>query len=129
MTAKSPRLNLLVLRSSDLEAARGFYEQLGLPFVLHQHRGGLPHYASEQPSFTLELYPLTEGQPPTTSVRLGFAVADLHILIARLRDSGANVLQSPMQSAWGYRAVVADPDGHRVELAQLDLGAGADVGP
>ena len=37
----------------------------------------------------------------------------------RLEDWPGAVLSPPKDSEWGRRAVVTDPDGHRVELLQL----------
>jgi predicted lactoylglutathione lyase len=33
-------------------------------------------------------------------------------LVARVRDSGARVLEEPQPKPWGYAALFADPDGH-----------------
>lgn len=53
----SPRLNLVVLRSPDIERARRFYEALGLAFFRHRHGKGAEHYASENGLFVFEIYP------------------------------------------------------------------------
>ena len=56
------KLNLLVLKTHQLEALKEQYEFLGLSFVYHQHGSGPFHYASEQEDFVLELYPLPKEQ-------------------------------------------------------------------
>lgn len=40
-------LNLLVLRTDDLEKSRDFYAALGLAFEKHKHGTGPSHYACE----------------------------------------------------------------------------------
>lgn len=113
------RVNLLVLRVADIDRAAAFYERLGLSFTKHAHGSGPAHYASESAGFVFELYPATEGQPVTRSTRVGFEVKDVDAVVKELTGvEGAQVLSAATDSEWGRRAVVADPDGHRVELVQ-----------
>jgi len=114
----TPRLNLLMLRVADLERAANFYRLLGLEFIKHTHGNGPEHYACELPGFVFELYPATAEQQLSSSARLGFAVSGVDILVAKLADTGTQILAAPRDSAWGRRAVVVDPDGHRVELVE-----------
>jgi predicted enzyme related to lactoylglutathione lyase len=122
-TLSSPRLNLLVLRVSDLDRSAVFYRLLGLSFTRHAHGSGPEHLASEAHGFVFELYPATPEQPPSVSARIGFAVADVDALATALGGvEGARVVSPPKDSPWGRRAVVADPDGHRVELVNAAAG-------
>ena len=108
--------NLTVIRSSDLERAALFYKALGLPLSRHSHGSGPMHYAFEENGHTFEIYPLGDDALPTTSTRLGFSVASVDETLARLLEAGGSETMSPRESKWGRRAVVTDPDGHRVEL-------------
>ncbi len=119
----APRLNLLMLRVADLERAASFYRLLGLEFVKHAHGSGPEHYACEPPGFVFELYLATAEQPVSSSTRLGFAVADVDCLAAKLVAPGTPILSPARDSEWGRRAVVIDPDGHRVELVQCSENA------
>jgi predicted enzyme related to lactoylglutathione lyase len=112
------RLNLVVLRSPDVERARRFYEQLGLTFTQHRHGNGPEHYASEGGSVVFEIYPADDAARATAHARLGFQVPSVDEAIAHLRAEGTEVVSAPKESPWGRRAVVADPDGHRVELIE-----------
>jgi predicted enzyme related to lactoylglutathione lyase len=67
-------------------------------------------------AIVFEIYPLEPGKTPTIDTRLGFAVASVDAATSRLAELGARVVSEPAGSAWGRRAVVADFDGHRVEL-------------
>ena len=112
-----PRVNLIVLRVADIDRAEAFYRLLGLEFSKHAHGSGPLHYAAESDGFVFELYPCSPGHPVTTSTRIGFAVADVDEAASKLGTvPGARVVSAPKDSEWGRRAVVADPDGHRVEL-------------
>ena len=69
-------LNLLVLRSTDIEAARRFYELLGLSFTRHAHGSGPEHYAHEDERGVFEIYPVKAGgQSDTAGVGSSTAVA------------------------------------------------------
>lgn len=115
-----PRLNLLVLRVGDLERAANFYRLLGFEFIKHAHGSGLEHFASDADGLVLELYPASAKHPVTCSVRIGFAVEDVDAMTARLGGvAGAKVISMPADSEWGRRAVVSDPDGHRVEIVSV----------
>jgi catechol 2,3-dioxygenase-like lactoylglutathione lyase family enzyme len=113
----TPRLNLVVLRVADVDRSAAFYGLLGLAFVKHAHGSGPQHYAWECDGFVFELYPGSAEQPVSASTRIGFRVADVDGAASRLgAAAGAKVVSAPKDSEWGRRAVVADPDGYRVEL-------------
>ncbi|MBW4621922.1 MAG: VOC family protein [Cyanosarcina radialis HA8281-LM2] len=112
------QLNLVVIRSSNIEQTAAFYQLLGLSFIKHQHGKGLEHFASELGGVTFEIYPHTSGTTSTAATRLGFQVFSVDVVICELKKYGASIISPPMDSAWGRRAVVADPDGHLVELTQ-----------
>ena len=108
--------NLLVIRSRQVEQAARFYEALGLHFTKHRHGNGPEHYASESDIHTFEIYPLADNAIPTTETRIGFAVNHVDDVFARLVQAGGKSISPPNASPWGRRAVICDPDGHRVEL-------------
>jgi catechol 2,3-dioxygenase-like lactoylglutathione lyase family enzyme len=110
------RLNLLVLKTHDLEAARKFYSALGVSFAEERHGGGPLHLAACLGDVVLELYPLSaDGGAADVSTRLGFTIPDLDAVI---RSLGPAVVSGPRDTEWGRRAVVRDPDGRKVELVQ-----------
>ena len=111
-------LNLVVLRSMDIARAAAFYTRLGLHFTLHRHGHGTEHFAAELPGGVFELYPQTADSPGTVGTRIGFSVPSVDAVIAGLTDYPAAVVSAPKDSECGRRAVVADPDGHRVELIE-----------
>ena len=116
MNGLFPQLNLVVLRSSDIDRAARFYEAMGLRFAKHAHGTGPEHYASETNGFVLEIYPMTAKSGTTTGVRIGFRVDSVDELVTLLAKEGAVVVSPPADSEWGRRAVVKDLDGHTVEL-------------
>jgi lactoylglutathione lyase len=111
-------LNLVVLKSPDVTRAVAFYSRLGLQFSQHRHGNGPEHYSAELPGGVFELYPLAADGASTLGARVGFRVPSVDAAIAALSDYPGAVVSAPRDSEWGRRAVVADPDGHRVELLQ-----------
>ena len=98
--------------------ASAFYSRLGLEFSQHQHGSGPEHFAAELGSGVFEIYPLSPNGPSTLGTRIGFSVPSLDSTIAALADCPEAILSPPKDSEWGRRAVIADPDGHRIELLQ-----------
>lgn len=113
-----PRLNLLVLRARDASALAGFYSALGLTFVRHRHGSGPEHFAFEDQDGVFEIYPANDSGP-TQSLRLGFSVQDVRSAVNHAVAAGGRLVSPPAESPWGFRAVVSDLEGHRVELSQI----------
>jgi predicted enzyme related to lactoylglutathione lyase len=111
-------LNLVVIRSPDIEASAQFFAEFGLSFAKHSHGKGPMHYASEEAGVVFEIYPQVEGQETTAMTRLGFSVEALDAVMARLESLGAKVISAPADSPWGRRAVIQEPFGHKIEISQ-----------
>src|SRR6185436_14374387 len=69
-----PALAYVVLRCSDLERSRRFYEALGLALRAEQHGAGATHYSMTLGDVVIELYPVQAE--PSVGVRVGLRVAD-----------------------------------------------------
>lgn len=116
MIAPTPHLNLVVLRSSNIERAAEFYRTIGLVFTRHAHGSGPEHYASEVNGLVFEIYPLSAKSSPTAGARIGFRVDSVDTIVKRISEISATIVTPPTESEWGRRAVVKDFDGHVVEL-------------
>ncbi|HEY4258933.1 MAG TPA: VOC family protein [Schlesneria sp.] len=114
---EQPSLSLVVIRVSDITRSAEAYSVLGMTFQQEQHGNGPVHCSGAVGGTILELYPATE-RSPVTSCRLGFAVACVDDVIAKWRESGGEINVEPTDSPSGRRAVVTDPDGHKIELTQ-----------
>jgi predicted enzyme related to lactoylglutathione lyase len=114
-------LNLVVIRSADLERAARFYNALGLCLSRERHGSGPEHLAGSAGAVVLEVYP-HGGSGDTRGVRLGFRVACVSAVLADVQTAGGTLVSPPQNSPWGFRAVVVDPDGHRVELVEESHG-------
>ncbi len=117
-----PSINLIVLRTSTLEAMLAFYRALGLVFVQEMHGTGAIHYSTQLEDVTLEIFPAVEGQAPDRkaggATMIGIKVDSVDAVVETLQQMGIKPLTPPKDSAWGRRATVLDPDGRLIELTQ-----------
>lgn len=112
-------LNLVVLRSPDIARAAAFYARLGLQFKLHRHGSGPEHFTSVLAGGgVFELYPIGSGAI-AVGTRIGFRVPSVDDAVVALTEYPGAIVSMPAESEWGRRAVVLDPDGNKVELAQV----------
>ena len=131
-------LNLIVLRSRDLDRSRRFYEALGLRFQpMDYGHGASGMNGPVPPDAPLVLNAKTEGVPPPTTYleinewrsdepiprhQIGFFVESVDDAIAAVVKAGGELLTAAADWPYGRRAAVADPDGHRIELSEAPLG-------
>lgn len=116
------KINLVVIRTNDIDKLADFYQKLGITFQYHQHGKGPFHYAAELAGTVFEIYPLLKSQEkPDNSLRLGFDVARLDELIASLIKEKVEILKAPTHSEYGYVAIIKDLDGRKIELKQNEF--------
>ena len=111
-------LNLITIRAADLDRAARFYEALGIKLDRERHGSGPEHLAGFAGLVVFEIYPAAEAGT-TLAVRIGFRVPSVVDAYAAALEAGGAVETPPRSGTWGLRAVVADPDGHRVELSEV----------
>ncbi|WP_148255347.1 VOC family protein [Aidingimonas lacisalsi] len=112
-----PELSLLVVRVSDLERSRSWYERLGFKFSEEQHGDGPVHYAAEEANFVFEIYPESASNPVSSAVRLDFRVQDVREIVDTHVPS-ASVVGEPEIRSGRLSAVLVDPDGIKVEISE-----------
>ncbi len=61
-------------------------------------------------------------KPRTASFMINFRVADLHELLAVLRDEGCDVQENVEESEYGKFGYVIDPEGNKLELWEPPTG-------
>lgn len=113
-------LRLLVVRTSDLERLTAFYSLFGVTFDYHKHGKSPYHYSATLGSTILEIYPLAKGQSGAEiNLRLGFAVNNFETIVKLLKDKETEFLSEPMQTDYGFMAVIKDSDGRKLELYKM----------
>lgn len=110
-------LKLLVIRSASPDQLAQFYTQLGCTFEQHKHGKGLLHYSCTLAQTVLEIYPLAKGQVAADpNLRLGFEIEEFELVLEKLVEHGAKLIQAPYESEFGWLAVVEDLERRKVEL-------------
>ena len=116
-----------MLRTGAIERVAGFYAALGRDFIAEQRGSGPAHFAAEAGGLILEIHPTRTPmgaieRGSSADVRLGFVVDDVDDAVGSLLRAGGSLLDRSAPSIGGGTAVVADPDGRRVELREAVSG-------
>ncbi len=113
-------LSQLVLRTTELERLKEFYERLlDVSFTPEQHANGPRHYSYQSGDVLLELYPTKQNGNTTQSVikdRLGFSVDSLDTLFDRI--DWKYVHKNVFETETGRAMELHDPDGRRVYVEE-----------
>ncbi|MGB0505665.1 MAG: VOC family protein [Pikeienuella sp.] len=122
-----PRITLVTLGVSDLNRSRAFYEDVfgwevadSTPGIVFFNLGGLifsifpetelaKDYGGEAENFGPQRFALAHNLS---------SIEEVDATFADLRAKGANIVKEPEKVFWGgYSGYVADPDGHKWEIA------------
>jgi len=110
-------IRLLVIRTSEIARLADFYTLLGLTFEYHKHGKSPYHYSAPVGNTILEIYPLAKGQTEADKeLRVGFALDNFESTMTTLKDKSVEFVLEPMQTDYGFMAIIKDPDGRRIEL-------------
>jgi lactoylglutathione lyase len=110
-------IRLLVIRTSAMERLSDFYALLGMTFEYHKHGKSPYHYSAPIGNTILEIYPLAKNQTEADKeLRVGFALDNFENTITILKERAVEFVSEPMQTDYGFMAIIKDPDGRTVEL-------------
>jgi transcriptional regulator with XRE-family HTH domain/catechol 2,3-dioxygenase-like lactoylglutathione lyase family enzyme len=110
---EGPRLENVVLYTSDLDRSREFYEELGLALTEERHGNGPKHYSCFLGSTVFELYPCSD-QRRAGFTRLALTWSGASTSAASC--AGVKQVRAIGCSAGTRGVVVTDPDGNRIEM-------------
>jgi len=110
-------IRLVVIRTAEITQLADFYALLGLTFEYHKHGKSPYHYSAPVGNTILEIYPLAKGQAEADKeLRIGFVLEDFDSTMAILKARDVEFVSEPLQTDYGFMAIVKDPDGRRIEL-------------
>ena len=113
----------VVLFTEDpLRLARFYTEVLGVAFEREEHGGLAAHYGADVGETHFGLHPPTNFAQSVGATRsaVAFAVEALEPYLERLERLGAPVVLPPHDEGFGRTTTYADPEGHLLELVELD---------
>lgn len=111
----------IFFKAKDAQAMRAWYKRhLGIDV---QPWGGAafdwaddPGAATGTTAWMINTPDSEQFAPATSEFMVNYRVADLHALLAALREEGCTVLDKMDESEYGKFGWVLDPDGNKVEL-------------
>jgi catechol 2,3-dioxygenase-like lactoylglutathione lyase family enzyme len=120
-------LSGIIVVSAEPERLVGFYRDvLEVPLVEEQHGDTAPHWGCELGDVHFAIHPAADypGEPlGVGAVKIAFMVFEMDRLVARLAESGVELLYPPESFGESSRiTAVRDPDGNTVELTELGPG-------
>lgn len=113
------KLSTVILIVKDMDRSVAFYSDVvGLKVEMHT-----PYWSSlSAGNISLGLHPETEKAKaaPAMGCTFGFEVTDIQQTVQDLKAKGARMQLEPKHEDFGWLAIVADPDGYPVQLAQTE---------
>lgn len=100
------KINLIVIRTANLDIILKFYNMLGLCFIEEKHGNGPIHYSCSLDGVVLEIYPATNAYPVDQSTSLGFSIPSITTMIEQLTDEHIEFK-------------IIQPDHRKIHLSQL----------
>lgn len=111
------KLNLLVIKTNQLDEIKNQYELLGFDFTYHNHGKGPFHYSANLGDIIFEIYPLPKNKAiADDTTRLGFSISNIRELVNKLENTNWKICSDISETEWGIRAVIQDLDGRKIEL-------------
>ncbi len=116
----------MILFTSDIKRAVEFYrDDLGLP--LQNATKDTAEFFSSGTKIVIKSYSEAEqvkGEATTTAptrsgILIGFTIQNIDELCELLKKKGVRFLKEPRNEAFGRHAIILDPDGHMISLAQI----------
>lgn len=122
------RIGAVVLLVSDMERSIDFYKNtLGLPL-----KNSSPDWAEFfKDGTTLALHPMKEKLKERAGSRIGmlvgFMVNNMDETYQNLKKKNVEFLKEPKEEPFGKHAIILDPDGYMISIAQLKAKAAEEV--
>jgi catechol 2,3-dioxygenase-like lactoylglutathione lyase family enzyme len=118
--APFPKVGAVILLVSDMEESVKFYRDvLHLP-IKGQSEGWTEFFNT---GTVIALHPkkkIRVSPGPAGGILVGFMVNDLDATVSRLKQQKVKFFKEPKDEAFGKHAIIEDPDGHLISIAQIE---------
>ncbi|MCS6768779.1 MAG: VOC family protein [Candidatus Nitrosocaldus sp.] len=118
------KLDAVILFTRDLKRAISFYkDDLGLP--LHSATNDTAEFFTSGTRIVIRSIDgkaeqeEEAGKATRPGILVGFTVQSIDELCELLKKKGVRFLKEPREEAFGKHAIILDPDGHMISLAEL----------
>ncbi len=115
------KVGAVIVLVSDMERSIGFYKDvLELP-IKTQSQDWTEFFRRDT---TIALHPekrkaRTKEDGGEQSVLVGFMVHDLDNVVKTLMERNVKFFKSPREETFGKHAIIEDPDGHLISIAEI----------
>ena len=112
------KVGAVILLVSDMEKSVKFYRDvLRLP-IKSQSEEWTEFFNS---GTVIALHPMRKAKVnPGIGVLVGFMVRDLDDIVNTLKQQGVKFFKEPKEEPFGKHAILEDPDGHLISIAQIE---------
>jgi catechol 2,3-dioxygenase-like lactoylglutathione lyase family enzyme len=120
------KIGTVILLVSDMERSVKFYKELlGLPVKTKTQSPDWVEFFNRET--TLSLHAIKKGTTNVdrrdrklgTGTLVGFMVTDIDSTVQFLKEHDVRFFKEPREEPFGKHAIIEDPDGHLISIAQL----------
>ena len=112
------KVGAVILLVSNMDKSVKFYKDtIGLP-IKTKSKDWTEFFTS---GTVLALHPARKKSAikPAAGVLVGFEVSDLDSSVKRLKEMNVKFYKKPKQEPFGKHAIIKDPDGHLISIAEI----------
>jgi lactoylglutathione lyase len=120
------KVGTVILLVSDMERSVKFYKELlGLPVKAKTQSTDWVEFFNRET--TLSLHAIKKATTNVdrrdtklgTGTLVGFMVSDIDTTVQVLKENNVRFFKEPREEPFGKHAIIEDPDGHLISIAQL----------
>jgi lactoylglutathione lyase len=114
------KVGAVILLVSNIEKSIRFYSEI-LELPIKTRSKDWTEFFNNDTVLALHPAPRKKGIVKTGSGTLvGFEVTDLDSTVKRLKEKRVKFFKRPKEEPFGKHAIVRDPDGHLISIAEID---------
>lgn len=112
------KVGAVILLVSNMEKSVAFYKDtLGLP--VKTTSSDWTEFFSNNTVLALHPAKKKSGIKPGAGMLVGFEVSDLGTTVNKLQEKNVRFYKKPKQEPFGKHAIIKDPDGHLISIAEI----------
>lgn len=119
------KVGTVILLVSDMERSVRFYKEvLGLPVKTKTQSPDWVEFFNRETTLSLHAIKKTTNVDRRdtklgTGTLVGFMVSDIETTVQFLKENNVRFFKEPREEPFGKHAIIEDPDGHLISIAQL----------
>lgn len=120
------KVGTVILLVSDMERSVRFYKELlGLPVKTKTQSPDWVEFFNRETTLSLHAIKKTTTNVDRRDTKLGtgtlvgFMVSDIDTTVQFLKENNVQFFKEPREEPFGKHAIIEDPDGHLISIAQL----------